>query len=102
MIPTCSSLSNYGIKAAGFSENRRTSGFNMMENSMFGGMTMKVSGENCGIVAKELADGGRIGVEIGEGRRRGGRGRGRSRVRKHIVGGFMYDMAGGRIYSGRQ
>ena len=60
---------------------------------------MKVSGENCGIVAKELADGGRIGVKIGEGRRRGGRGRGRSRVRKHIVGGFMYDMAVGRIYN---
>ena len=35
-----------GIKVVGFSENRRTSGFNMMENSMFGGMTMKVSGEN--------------------------------------------------------
>ena len=60
---------------------------------------MKVSGENCGIVAKELADGGRIGVEIGEGGRRGGWGRGRSRVRKHSVGGFMYDMAAGRIHT---
>ena len=57
---------------------------------------MKVSGENCVIVAKELADGG---VKIGEGGRRGGGGRGRSRVRKDSVGGFMYDMAAGRIHN---
>ena len=54
--------------------------------------------EKTGIVAKKLANGGRIGVKIGEGGRRGGRVRGR-RVRKHSVGGFMYDMAAGRIHN---
>ena len=50
-------------------------------------------------MGKELADGGRIGVKIGEEGRRGGGGRGGNRVRKHSVGGFMDDMAAGRIHN---
>ena len=37
---------------------------------MLGGMTMEISGENCRIVTKELANGGRTGFKIGEGGRR--------------------------------
>ena len=61
---------------------------------MFGGMTMKVSGENCGIVAKELADGGRKGVKIGEEWRR----EGRRRVVKEGVGGFMEYLVVSRVH----
>ena len=53
-----------GIKTVGFSKNRWTIGFNMMKDSMFGGMTMEISGENCGIVSKELTNGGRVEVKM--------------------------------------
>ena len=53
-----------GIKTVGFSKNRRTSGFNMMKDFMFGGMTMEINGENCGIVSKELTNGGRVEVKM--------------------------------------
>ena len=65
---------------------------------MLGGMTMEVSGENCRIVTEELADGGRTGVKIGEGRGRRQKRRGRRRVRKDSVGGFMEYVAAGRIH----
>ena len=58
------------IKAAGFGKNRWTISFYVMEDPMLGGMTMEISGENCRIVTKELANGGRTGVKIGEGGRR--------------------------------
>ena len=54
------------IKVSGLCKNQRSSGFNVMKDTMLGGVTMQICGENCGIVAKELADGGRKGVKIGE------------------------------------
>ena len=65
---------------------------------MLGGMTMEVSEENCRIVTEELADGGRTGVKIGEGRGRRQKRRGRRRVRTASGGGFMEYVAAGRIH----
>ena len=70
-----------------------------MEDAMLGGVTMEICGENCGILTKKLADGGRAGVKIGEGWRRGGRRRGRRRVIKDSAGRFMEYMAAGRIHN---
>ena len=78
---------------------RRASGVNVMEDAMLGGVTMEICGENCGILTKKLADGGRAGVKIGEGWRRGGRRRGRRRVIKDSTGRFMEYMAAGRIHN---
>ena len=61
------------IKAAGFCKNRRASGFNVMEDAMLRGVTMEICGEDCGVLMKKLANGGRAGVKIGEGGKRGGR-----------------------------
>ena len=61
------------IQAASFCKNRRASGFNMVENTMLRGVAMQICGENRGIVAKELANGGKKGVKTGEEWSRGGR-----------------------------
>ena len=82
------------IKVSGLCKNQRSSGFNVMKDTMLGGLTMQICGENCGIVAKELADGGRKGVKIGEEWRR----EGRRRVVKEGVGGFMEYLAAGRVH----
>ena len=66
-----------------------------MEDAMLRGVTMEICGENCGILTKKLADGGRAGVKIGEGWRRGGRRKSRRRVIKDSAGKFMEYIHGG-------
>jgi hypothetical protein len=62
-----------------------------------GGMVEKVSGENCGILAEELANLRLQGIKTGENKRGGGGRWRRSGPAKGSVGGFVEDLAGSHI-----
>ena len=86
-----------GIEAASFGENRRPCRLNVVDYAVLRGMVEKISGENCGIFGKELANLWLDSIEIGENKRGGGGHWRRSGPAKRSVGGFVEDLAGSDI-----